>query len=425
MLLRSNDQKGENMSILTNFSFEGNQEETLKQNIEEITKATETTDFQTTAGVAFYVPIKGTDTFVKLTLDAVKAKREKGTNYTVVGINGKMVGEELMNEAIDQGLPLMSIDKEKRYLYFINKAALLSLSVQSGVGGSALFSDHKYGISEQLMIAVVERILAGRECGEIQSWKNQGKLVYRTENGYRSIVYIGTEKYQYLPQTMILELKDMFNKNFEHELKLEKYTITQELTDVIYDIPSLKPELRDAYNLRKELMPAIRIRTSDSGASSLTIEGGYRIGESLIPVSVCAPKHTLGNTPEKISEKAKRLVFNKIFDLPKQLKKLSDWKLTAEQYADALDYGLLSMKGVKTKKIPTGDYKSLLGELRAEIVPDQTYTLEDVAYAILTIPGRAHGMETTTLNRFATEVAQVPYALEKYKPTSEVVLLPY
>lgn len=119
--------------------------------------------------------------------------------------------------------------------------------------------------------------------------KNTVKVVYREFSEmeddevkkYWKIFFFGSsqaERHVMIPQEMIPAIIMELQEN--NRIEVKQWSVTNALTEIYCEFPDFAAEYKEKYSLPYEVIPGIRIMTSDTGASSFCVQGTIKIGNS-------------------------------------------------------------------------------------------------------------------------------------------------
>lgn len=119
--------------------------------------------------------------------------------------------------------------------------------------------------------------------------KNTVKVVYREFSEkvgdevkkYWKIFFFGSsqaDRHVMIPQEMIPAIIMDLQEN--NRIEVKQWSVTNAITEIYSEFPDLAAEYKKKYSLPYEIIPGIRIVTSDTGASSFCVQGTIKIGNS-------------------------------------------------------------------------------------------------------------------------------------------------
>lgn len=213
-------------------------------------------------------------------------------------------------------------------------------------------------------------------------------LVTRNIDKARVLVAMHSEKYAYIPQ---MTLKDIYDTlcDVMGEVKCLKWEITHSLSTCYVEFPSIGKEFADAYGLKHEVVPGLSFCTSDTGISSLSVTGFWRIGRFIIGSESLRRVHKGDINIKQLIADAEKDIFSQYTKVPSRLCDLltidcptpSD---TIKSVAKEID--LVSVIGSKRTRV-------VVDSLCAELTMGINYTAYDIATMFASLPERCVGLE--------------------------------
>lgn len=225
---------------------------------------------------------------------------------------------------------------------------------------------------------------------------------------------------QYVPvkQAALLEICDKLSEYFG-KVKMNWWQINHQFSTAILTFPEKAEEITDFYKLPDKFVPGVRICISDTGRSSLTIEGNWQVAQNSYNRTKKVSKKHAGKNDEKtlvqdLLIEAEQQIFSEFAALPKQLSILlninvSDPAAAIEEIVKKIGMGHEKQLGIKiTKKIKE--------QLIASLNPNLYYTAYDITMMFLSLPSCIYGLKESALEKLERLVSKVPW-LDVYAAT--------
>lgn len=209
------------------------------------------------------------------------------------------------------------------------------------------------------------------------------KIVYRKQDGAAKVFAVFANSYQLLPQYPIIKqiIEELEKEMGESDLVF--YSVDNFNTEIYIDFPKKAKDFANVYSLPDEVIPGIRIHLSDTGESSVIINGTVRYKRSCtyIPDAEYKREHTKNASLDVILAGVDQKVFCEYTKIPEQMVKLlgidiPDPKSCIEH---VLRYtGIAKIIGKKAER-------SMLITLTSRINASLPYTAYDIAGLFLEI----------------------------------------
>lgn len=220
------------------------------------------------------------------------------------------------------------------------------------------------------------------------SRRKKFKIVYRKYQGKAKAFACFGLKYHAEPQTIVLKIIDHLRMcgAFEN-IKVHRWKICHSSTTVELVFPSMQLKLNDI-----NILPGVRLTTSDIGDSSYTLENILCINEhTIILKDSIAKKHTSELDVESFVEQYKKNVFPGLILIMTRIKNLETIKVSSKKIA----LSSLLTKAKFNQVIGTKNMAKF--KKRLEQLTDKECSGMDVVLELLSIPGYLHdlGIEPT------------------------------
>lgn len=262
-------------------------------------------------------------------------------------------------------------------------------------------------------------------------------LIIRNQEGVDKVYAALSNKYTYVPQSILMEIIDKFDiKKVLGRIACKRWEMTHACTRILLEFPDKAEELQKTYGLPKNLLPGMILEKSDVGECSITIKGTWRYGEYPIVEHEIKKKHSGKVDIPEIIEQAQKEIFDKYTVLPERLCELMKvditdptWKalgsrkfreLNKEVIANVIKHVFKQIELVKaiTKK----NEKDLYERLYEEFDLDICYTAYDICLAIMSTPERLSGISPVYMDKLQKAVGKAPYVEYGSSKTSKIIL---
>lgn len=266
-------------------------------------------------------------------------------------------------------------------------------------------------------------------------------VIARKVGETKKVFSILSDKYRHLDQDLIFKvIEDITNSGAVGTVKCHRWEVSNFYTKVWVEFPERAEEFSVLYGLKTEMIPGILITTSDTGDSSFSVCGTWRVSghNSYILASEVKKKHIGNFTPETILEDVSQQVFAEYDKLPKALCDLITVDITDPTWDLSTTAGLKANRAEVEASIKTA-FKSLgivkaIGKkaektLREAMIEEFDYsvpfTAYDIAMSIFTLPERAVfvGKATRDLSNLQKCVYKAPFVDYKAQKEENDVIL--
>lgn len=321
----------------------------------------------------------------------------------------------LIDELENKNKTMMQIGM---YVMFVGEDAFSSLAARSKTSGDIL----KYPKERDFIFA--------HQFGKDQDVN----IVSRFVNGINKIFAVLSDKYAYIPQSILVDIIENLISNSDiGEASDIKWAITHEATHIYMEFPDNAQEISDVYDLPDIFIPGIYLSKSDIGECSLTAKGTWRFKKSVSVNKTVKRKHIGTIDLAKFSKNVETNIFSEYTKLPERMCELMMQNLTdatldlktvegREQNSKDIEKCINSIfeQIGMDKTIGRRPTKELLSAITDEIDPSISFTAYDVAIMLLEMPDRVVEMSDRRQEMLSVLVGRVPYA--KYEIPKRVIL---
>lgn len=266
-----------------------------------------------------------------------------------------------------------------------------------------------------------------RDLGLAKCFENSTKaitLTIREINGVKKIFSFLSEKYTYIPQTILLDVIHQIT-DFECLGRLEcvGWNIDHYITEVYIAFPDRAKEFQDLYCMPNDFVPGLYLATGGTGDCSLKARGFWKKRNSVIIQSEVIQKHVGEINLTELLKDIETQVFDEFIKLPEALCKLigidisdNEWdSLSPEEY-EKRNLNRLSYVIQKTFKelgfvsaITKNREKQLREQVMLEFNMSEHYTAFDIAMKIMDLPERIEGLGKVYEEPFSKACCKAAY----------------
>lgn len=298
------------------------------------------------------------------------------------------IDEPFMHEFENASKLMFKLDK---HTYFVSPLAFNTLLRRARLGGEAMVSPS---------------IGRAMEIFKTFQWKNydskdnkKAKLIVRKKDNVELAIAMHSPKYCYVPQKILADIyNEISNGNITAKMGMpncEKWVVTHEISLCYMNFPDLAEDVAMMYNQRETAIPGVCIATSDSGESSLTIRGYWKLGTGYIAGSSFKRQHRGEIDTKEFVESSLEQIYSEYTTIPDRLAELL--------CVDVYDVPKILKKVFKQigMTVCLGDKRSQLmyDTLCAEL-SSQNNTAYDLALAIVSLQDRIQGVERSTIEKY-------------------------
>lgn len=284
----------------------------------------------------------------------------------------------------------------------------------------------KFFTADTLIPTLAQRIGAGGTNASRPSFKRDAyfaelleveeqdvKLLIRQIDGVKKAYAMHSNRYGFVPQTMILDIIDQIEHGLGKPV-CKKWEVTNAKTEIYLEFPEKANDFARTYGVPKKIVPGLKLITSDVGESSVCAVGTWRLEGMPLGYEVYTRKHVGKVEPEKILEQISQRIFAKYDRIPKRLCELM--KVEIDNPLDCAEsiFEQIKMKDViGVRRMP-----QLQAIMRDQFNCIVRYTAYDVAIAMMALPDMVIGMPKSIQTKFADCIASAVFAdYEEYKTT--------
>lgn len=392
------------MNLLDTYSLTGTEKADFEKAVKEMAEVTKTMTINTemiqSLSVCNLKEFENEDTQAFYMLGNLQLdKLMSGGKMQVGRVYKSSFGEDILNEMKNSTNLCFLIDKEK---YPVSSLALLTLTARAGVTGESTFNR--------------QNLIRNMHIADTLQRGGKTTIVYREENGVKKIFAVMGRAYNYIPQTILLDIITLIDKDKKLGISSPVcWGISHSITSYMETFPEAAEDFERTYGI-KDKTPGIIIETSDIGYCSVTVKSVLKTKGSYVVMDEIKFQHTPKTTPERIITAIDKDIFDKIRNLPECLMTLMGISLN---YDEAVKITKKAIDGIPRKCLSKERTKELKACIIEEYSPEISYTLYDVADKFIELPGRIHGLDNTTITELRKICGKIPYQLEKLAKEKE------
>lgn len=306
----------------------------------------------------------------------------------------------IINEIVNKTALFLSIEGEN---YGVSSIAIPTLLNRANIAGDKMFEPSFRRAS----------VLAWA----LRKEPKNITVITREHNGAKMIFAAHSDKYCYMKQST---LKDIYEKLATTKLgtvKGVKWSVSHQLSCCYVEFPDAGKDFADAYGLPDEVVPGLFLSTSDTGFSSLTISGFWRVGNHIVGNECLKRSHRGTVDLNQIVEDVEKEIFSTYTKVPEKLCELLTIEVSnpvATLKRVFTEVGIANAVGRKNKD-------KIQGELCAEFVSGK-YTAYDIATKVFSIADRLGVKNPNQLEKLRAAGKRAIFLDYKEKPSSSVEL---
>lgn len=297
---------------------------------------------------------------------------------------------ELIRDVIKGSKMILKING---LFYAVSPSSVQSILNRAGIGGPAFAEPsflRTFTIADILFNNPKMVTLATREIGNA-----------------KTVIAMHSEKYTYIPQTILIELYEKISECMG-KVKCLFWEVNHKHSSCYVEFPDKGKDFADAYNLPEEVVPGLYIRTSDSGDSSLTVYGFWRVKNRIVGADTVRQIHKGSVDIIDFVKKVDNEIFTNYRKLPERLCDLVciDCPLPTETIKSVFEQ-------IDLKNVPgIGKYRcdELYRTLCNELSPSVNYTAYEIAMMIATISDRCIGISNDKLMKLRDATKKAIFA---------------
>lgn len=320
------------------------------------------------------------------------------------------VDENELTEIANDSFPSKTLVSVKGEIFFVGPSFISALAATVGLNGELLGTP---SVERNNLIAYGLK-------------RHENKLIslsYREMNGIKKLMDARSEKYERIPQKVILDIVQFISDEGMKNIQCNKWYLNHDYTRVRIQFPDIAPDFTQ-FNHGKDctMIPGLEIMTSDVGQNSLMIHGVWTVNGAVSTHDSVIKRHygeSGEDTVPKIMEQVKRKIFAEFLQFPKKIIAMADIDITSSENSLALNERRL-FNALK-KASEACELKKVLGKKRErELINAMMETFDcgglvtgyDIAIAFLEIPNKItiKNSESKVLDALAATVKNVVFA---------------
>lgn len=247
------------------------------------------------------------------------------------------------------------------------------------------------------------------------------QMIIRSNQDAHVIIAAHSEKYAYVPQTVLLDIYQKISSDFGKPECLF-WEVTHEISHCYVGFPEIAAEFAATYGLPNTITPGLYFSTSDSGDGSLTIRGIWNINNHMVGGETIKRNHRGTIDAAEFAEHAWETIFAKYNSVPIRLAELLTIDIPDPQWT--LRSVLKQTDIAKASNLGRHASQELYQELCNELDPGAKYTAYDIAMMIASVPDRCVNMHHSVIEKMQNLVHQAIFAdytkVPKGKAKSEI-----
>jgi hypothetical protein len=302
----------------------------------------------------------------------------------------ELIGEEGLNELRDKTRYVL---RQGGKFFFPSSNAIGGIAARAGLGGEAV------SIPEHELFALIMR--------RYTIDPHIATLIVRQsdESKGRKVIACRSEQYAYIPQSLLCSIIDGFSEDLGSPT-CKNWEVSQFFTRIYIEFPKVAKDIAKTYGLESKIMPGVILCTSDSGESSITARGTFKIGGRFVYTEEYKHKHQGAIDLKKILKSISKSVFDKYTAFPQRLMELLEIDI-ADPYA-AIESTLrqINFREAAGKRLE----QKLTGALLEEINPSVPYTAYDICMSIISLPDRFLEITESTKKKMQLVVYKAAFA---------------
>lgn len=314
-----------------------------------------------------------------------------GSNYNLKGIsNNKEIDvETFMKEMLYTSKLMFRFFNAS---YFVSEKSYFTLSQKLGMDDCINFPSLERDI-------FISHIMQKKK----DTWKICVREMGEGKGKVMKIFAAFSDKYVYIPQTVILDiLKRLSDNDVLGRGKCKDWFINHDLTEVVLQFDEKADEIRKSYSKELDIIPALRIVTSDIGKSSFIVQAIWKKSTSgaYVVQDEISLRHTTKNIfSNKIIETVEEKLFPVFSKLPERLLDLMEMDVTNPLYSERRNkeavikfVNEIFKKTGMTKIVGKQNEMKIKELLLSEIDFEDAYTAYDIVVSFMDLPARIEGL---------------------------------
>lgn len=211
------------------------------------------------------------------------------------------------------------------------------------------------------------------------------QFIIRNKDKAKMVMAAHSEKYAYVPQTVLLDIYNKIAADFGNP-KCLWWEVTHEVTQCYVTFPEIASEIAATYELPDNIVPGLYIGTSDSADGSLAIRGFWSIKNNIIGGQSLRRNHRGVVDTEKFVDKAWQTIFADYNSVPERLTELLTIDIKSPY--QTLRSVFKQIDAAKSTCLGKNLSNELFKQLCSEFSETEKYTAYDIAMAIASVPNR-------------------------------------
>ena len=299
--------------------------------------------------------------------------------------------EELVEELRSGSKMTIAIDGKS---HIVSDLAFSTLNRRAMLGGDAM--------SKPCVGRVVE-------CSKAFFLRKPQKLqmIIRTNQNASTIIAAHSERYCYVPQTVLCEIYEKIASEYGRTNCLF-WEVTHEISHCYVGFPEIAEDFAKTYNLPVKVIPGLYFSTSDSGDGSLTIRGIWDINGNIAGCETVKRNHRGEIDVSEFVTSAKNTIFSEFQAVPARLAHLLTIDVPDPQFTIRSVFKQIDM--YKASNFGRQNTSDLYQELCKELDPAAKYTAYDIAMMIVTLPNRVVGAHYSVVEKMQNLAKKAVFA---------------
>lgn len=290
-----------------------------------------------------------------------------------------------------------------KQMYFLSDNAISDVNARTGMKGSSVSSC-------SLERAVAQKSFCNHKTVPVN-------LIVRTDNNIRKIFAVTSGAYQYVPDTILLDMLDKISDYYDlGDWEVERWELTHNISRVVVSFPSIAKDISDVYGVK--LTPCLMLSTSSTGRSSIYCRSIWKVSDhSFFIEDEVATEHRGEVNVEEFLEESAKTIFKDYFAVPEALCNamsidISDPKWSQKNFhnnnkkkVEEIVSGLfkeLNIVGCISKKNEVALRESVLALFDYNL----PLTMYDILEVILKTPERLKGLNPLQMEKYQKAITK-------------------
>jgi hypothetical protein len=311
----------------------------------------------------------------------------------------------LQNSMVSKGNIMEKGDFESLIKEAENKTKLILVYDNTPIFTSAEFPLSVFQQYDETM-CYLDKPSLGRDISMAERFEGEKEvtIILRTINSISKVYAMRSSRYLYIRQSILLDIMEEIQKRevyYKEEYKKEKsekvpfvcraWHIDNKSSWIELEFQSLGHEIKRRYDFNDDIVPGVKIITSDTGFSSLRIQSIWRISNTICIEHEFSRKHTGTKKHREMSEEFKASVFDemnqeiltKYVELPQKLFALKTVILTEGEKTAASYISRVLKHAFKTVKMTAAISKQRSIKLESHVMEKLDYSKKITAYDLV------------------------------------------